>query len=137
MADEIDLSNDNKFWLAIGRGRIYTIKDKYIFRVWPDAWEKNSSMDLMPKFIEADNLDAARRKAHQFIDWMFGEYVKVDKIHGRYVPSFMPVHSNQGPIPDSITIGMPIVEAPAPKPPPVPPEPKSDNDDLLDLKGLV
>jgi hypothetical protein len=115
--------NKNRFWLAIGRQGVYSEEDNFIFRVWPKAESKNHSWDLMPKFIEGESLEDARRRLHWFIDKMFNDfYVPADKEAGTYVPPPSPTMDGL----DSLTIG----SSPAG-------EVKSNTDGLLNLGDLA
>lgn len=80
--------NRNKFWVALGRFPGFTEDDNYLLRVFPktDCIKKNCGWELEPKYIEADNLEAARRQAHLFIDKMFNGYMWSDKERGIVSP---------------------------------------------------
>lgn len=82
-----------KFWMSLGRCIAFTEDDSHINRVWPksETYEKNKHVDLMPRFMQADNLNAARRKAHTFIDQMFDLYSKADQSSTIYPPPPPPV----------------------------------------------
>ena len=128
----MDDFNNNKFWVAIGRCGAFTENDNHIFRVWPDneQYTKNQSRDLMPKFIEASDLEDARRRIHWFVDKMFGDfYVPADKGSGTYIP---PAPSPAMDGMDSLTIECEPGTETKPNP-----EPKSSNEGLLNLKDLV
>ena len=82
----MDDFNRNRFWLAIGRWGAFTDEDNHTFLVWPRSYVKKAPIQLMPKFIDAKDLEEARRKAHYFIDKMFNDYTNVDKANGAYTP---------------------------------------------------
>ena len=120
--------NNNKFWIALGRCGAFTEDDKFVMRVWPNhpQYIKNHSCDLMPRYIKATNLDAAKRQAHLFIDKMFSDYIAVDKQHGNYVPpapAAPPVAASL----DCLTIGAAPVDGGV----------AMASDGLLNLKDLI
>ena len=116
-----------KLWLSLGRCIAFTENDNRLFRVWPTSeyYTKNKSVDLMPKFIQATNLNAARYQAHKFVDDMFNSFVKNDETSTVYPKPVPPPVDTFG-LSDSLTIEN---DVPAP--------PTSANKDLLDLNNLV
>ncbi len=119
--------NRNKFWLALGRCGAFSEGDCHLFRVWPKEpifSEKNHFRDLFPKFMEADNLAEARRKAHLFVDNMFNEFTRADIQYGHLKE--LPVEKPAAPAnPDELAIEG------------APEEKKPDNNGLLDLTSLI
>ena len=125
----MDEFNRNKFWIAIGRSGAFSETDNHIFRVWPDhpQYKKNESWDLMPKFVDAKNVEHARREIHYFIDKMFNTYyVPADKT------TTVPVTP---PVPNSVT-DMANMECLTIEPPKKE-EKKSGTDGLLNLGDFV
>ena len=127
-----------KFWLAIGRCIAFTEDDRQIFRVWPESllYDKNKSVDLMPKFVRADNLIEARTRAHRFIDQMFDAYTKVD-IDGTVYPK--PV-AREEPVVTITTDSLTISESPTSRQPDLFKAPFINgptNEHVLDLTKLM
>jgi hypothetical protein len=112
----------NRVWLSIARCGNFSAEDKTIFRVYPIVYEKNTHVDCMPKFIEADDMESARLQAHRFIDKIFNEMYSVRTSNEPAVPTTPAVIQ-----PDLINADSLSIES----------TPQSSSDNLLNLKDLL
>jgi hypothetical protein len=57
-----------KYWIAIGEHSNFTKDDHHIFWVFHSDQPNGKGYPLDPKFVEADELESARKAMHAFVD---------------------------------------------------------------------
>jgi hypothetical protein len=124
-----------KYWMALGEHGAFTRDDHYIFQVFFTGQPGDKAAGLMPKYIEADDLEEARRKMHAFVDERIDHVIhmaKLDKIGDEKKKRVAAVKAAPT-IPDSdiqsLSIGVPVNADPKAI--------KSDTEGLLNLEELL
>jgi hypothetical protein len=57
-----------KYWVALGEHSAFTKNDRYVLQILYSGQSGSAGYGLLPKFVEADDLESARRQLHAFID---------------------------------------------------------------------
>jgi len=71
-----------KFWIALSENPKFTTKDSHIFRVLYKDQSGDSGYSLEPLFVEADDLESARKALHEFVDRCIDHNKHMDGVSG-------------------------------------------------------
>jgi hypothetical protein len=64
-----------KYWLGLSENSQFTAEDNYIFRVFYKGQSGGAGYPLVPKFFETDDIEAARKEMHAFVDERCDHYI--------------------------------------------------------------
>lgn len=69
-----------KFWIALSENPFFTKDDHYIFYVFYGNQGNGKGYPLLPKFIESEDIEDARRKLHAFVDERIDHELHMEKM---------------------------------------------------------
>lgn len=124
-----------KYWVALGEHGAFTKDDHYIFQVFYSGQSGDKGAGLVPLFVEADDLEEARKKLHEFIDKRIDHAIHSSglEVIGKEIRKKRDAIKAAPTIPDgdiqSLSIGLAVNIDPKAA--------KSDTEGLLNLEDLL
>ena len=69
-----------KYWLALGEHSLFTRDDNHVCYVFPAGQPGSNGTTLLSKFIEAEDIEDARKKLHAHIDERIDHELHMQKL---------------------------------------------------------